>query len=250
MRANGKLVLIDLDSCASVVEGDFAGAKYSSAYIPPEMVYRDHSTPNHQYLIRSIGYQGIQNAFPLEPLPASPSYDMWSLGVTLFQMCSGKPLFLADNEDNIDGDTLEELYDWTDKLKAQKLLQVPDLLARNLLSQLLQKDPACRLTAERTLNHSFLTGKKATRMLGEEPEYDLFISYRVAADAAHVERDSTTCSLLGISPSGGTRCVWRLANRGRKASVTVWLNAELSYQSCPGKLSKAQPLRSDRILRI
>lgn len=33
--------------------------------------------------------------------------------------------------------------------------------------------------------HPFLSGKTSIRLAGEEPEFDVFISYRVASDSDH-----------------------------------------------------------------
>ena len=115
-------------------------------------------------------------------LPASPSYDLWSLGVLFFELCAGEPLFLSDEEDNIDEDDLMLLRSWSNELKKKKLAKVKDPVARHLLSQLLTKDPTKRPSAKRVLTHPFITGKKAffQRLTGESAEYDVFLSYRVA----------------------------------------------------------------------
>jgi hypothetical protein len=39
----------------------------------------------------------------------------------------------------------------------------------------------------RVLQHPYITGLKYSRLVGDQPEYDVFISYRVASDAAHAE---------------------------------------------------------------
>ena len=115
-------------------------------------------------------------------LPASPSYDLWSLGVLFFELCTGEPLFLADEEGNIDEDDLMLLRSWSNELKKKKLVKVKDPVARHLLSQLLTKDPTKRPSAKRVLTHPFITGKKAffQRLTGESAEFDVFLSYRVA----------------------------------------------------------------------
>ena len=100
-------------------------------------------------------------------LPASPSYDMWSVGVIFFELCTGEPLFLADEGDNIDEDALVSLNLWSNEFKRKKLAKVSDPYARHLLSQLLQKDPTRRPLTKRVLAHPFLTGKKAQRLVGE-----------------------------------------------------------------------------------
>ena len=37
------------------------------------------------------------------------------------------------------------------------------------------------------MNHPFITGKAPSRMIGEKPEFDIFLSYRVASDSHHVK---------------------------------------------------------------
>ena len=135
-------------------------------------------------------------------LPASPSYDMWSVGVIFFELCTGEPLFLADEGDNIDDDALVSLNLWSNELKRKKLAKVTDPYARHLLSQLLQKDPGRRPLTRRVLAHPFLTGKKAQRLVGEKAEYDVFISYRVFSDFDHAER------LYKLLTAKGLRVWW------------------------------------------
>jgi serine/threonine protein kinase len=131
-------------------------------------------------------YVFARNGYSL--LSASPSYDMWSVGVIFFELCTREPLFLCDEEDNIDDDALVSLAQWSNEVKSKKLSKVFDPHARHLLSQLLQKDPSRRPSARRVLAHPFLTGKITQRLHGETAEYDAFISYRVASDFDHAAR--------------------------------------------------------------
>ena len=62
-----------------------------------------------------------------------------------------------------------------------------DQYARNLISQLLTKQPAKRPTIQQVLSHPFMTGAQATRMQGDSAEYDVFLSYRVNSDASTAE---------------------------------------------------------------
>ena len=49
------------------------------------------------------------------------------------------------------------------------------------------KDPSKRPDASHALAHPFLSGKRAARMIGEEAEYDVFLSYRVNSDFYHCQ---------------------------------------------------------------
>ena len=80
---------------------------------------------------------------------------------------------------------MQYLYDWTDAYKRERLEKVSDPHARNLVSRLLMKDPSKRPDASHALAHPFLSGKRAARMIGEEAEYDVFLSYRVNSDFYH-----------------------------------------------------------------
>jgi len=158
-------------------------------------------------------------------LTAHPSFDVWSLGCILYQVPQGKPfprrslpflspphpftfpvpwdpnqmvtpdvrpLFQGGRDDTLpddpgEEDSLRALADWAEEHKQKKLARVGDGKARNLLSQMLSKDPKQRPTLARVLAHPFISGQKVARMVGESAKYDVFLSYRVAADAAHVE---------------------------------------------------------------
>lgn len=99
-----------------------------------------------------------------------------------YNLCSGKTLFHANAEDNLDQDALVALHHWNSEYKESKLSQIKNPMARNFLYQLLYKDPLKRPSIKRVLSHPFLSGKKTTRLLGDEPLYDIFLSYRKASD--------------------------------------------------------------------
>ena len=191
VRTAGLWKLIDLDA-ACVIGKEPVGHKSSSAYVPPEAIYVDEKTDSA--CVRSVVAvkKGEAN---YELLTAHPSFDVWSLGCILYQMCTAdvKPLFQGGQDDNLVGvrkgvDNLFALAEWSPELKADKLANVPNQLARNLLSQMLHKDPLQRPSLARVLAHPFLSGKKVVRMVGDKPTYDVFLSYRVASDSPHVEK--------------------------------------------------------------
>ena len=57
-------------------------------------------------------------------------------------------------------------------------------MARNLVSQLLNKDKSLRPDIAHILSHPFLTGSTTvSRLPGDNPTFDVFISYRVNSDS-------------------------------------------------------------------
>ena len=173
--------LIDLDA-ACRINIDSVGLKSSTAYVPPEMFE----------LIEDLGRTRavLISANPNRQLPAHPSFDIWSLGCVLYQLCHVDvlPLFPdADQDDNIalDQSAGESLATWTDDFKVSKLVRIKDRLARNLISQMLTANPLKRPSIDRVLNHPFMTSKSSVRMIGEAAKYDVFISYRVQSDSHH-----------------------------------------------------------------
>lgn len=177
------------DSCG------YVGLKYSSGYIPPEMIGQDAD----KAVVRSFHFEddaivpdcvskrGDVMVMDNWLLKADKSFDIWSLGVVLYHLCTNETLFHCDGQDNIDLEGLMTLHNWTPEVKAKKLKKVHNELARNLISKLLNKQPEMRPVIPQILAHPFLSGKPYTRLSGEPPSYDVFISYRQAADSHHAE---------------------------------------------------------------
>ena len=87
---------------------------------------------------------------------AHASFDVWSLGCILYQMCNDElyPLFQGGKDENLPDDpTVEDnlfaLAEWSSELKQRKLHRVVDMAARNLLAQMLHKDPTQRASLDR-----------------------------------------------------------------------------------------------------
>ena len=140
--------LCDMD--ASVKVGCAAGKKTSSAYSPPELAQEKY------------GRGGSTIA------SASPSFDVWSFGVVLYEMCSGRTLFAQDinNDELISTMDRVRLCTWhtiTDeelepvfKHVANAETLVDD--AKNLIRWCLQGDSSRRPTIAQVLEHRFLSG--------------------------------------------------------------------------------------------
>ena len=86
----GLFRLIDFDASVCYRENQYVGAKYSSAYCPPEMLAMVRTDSGSSICVRihktDMSGAPIQSDLPYSLLLANPSYDMWSLGVTLYQV--------------------------------------------------------------------------------------------------------------------------------------------------------------------
>jgi hypothetical protein len=113
-----------------------------------------------------------------------------ALGCLLYQILHPEvmPLWSVGRDDNLSEehsdkkDNLFDLCEWSNALKEEKLSVIQHPQGRNLLSLLLNKDPAKRPTLERILVHCFLSGLPSIRMIGDNPKYSVFLSYRVASN--------------------------------------------------------------------
>lgn len=158
-------------------------------YLPPECIYYNEETNVVQPKTFSIDVSlaPIIDDLPYTLIPASTSHDAWALGVVLYHIFSGEPFLLANDEDNIDDKQLRLIYEYSDGFKRDRMSKIQNVQARNLVSQLLTKDPRLRPTMDRAILHPFLSGKAVVRMAGNCPEYDFFLSYRVSSDSTLVE---------------------------------------------------------------
>ena len=90
MRMDGVFRLIDFDASVSYRDNQYVGAKYSSAYCPPEMLELVDTDTGSTICVRTYNTDAsgvpIQSDLPYSLLEAHPSYDMWSLGATLYQV--------------------------------------------------------------------------------------------------------------------------------------------------------------------
>jgi len=124
---------------------------------------------------------------------ARPQHDLWSFGIVVANLLTGVPIFKENREDNIcTKDDWLKLLNWSSRDFDQHFSSMETTpeksLAKNFVSLLLQRDPQKRfLSCGHALEHPFLTGKTPKRIVGQEAEYDVFLSYRVVSDAKHIK---------------------------------------------------------------
>eukprot|EP01046_Picozoa_sp_COSAG06_P012519 COSAG06_NODE_738_length_12674_cov_107.030934_2_plen_487_part_00 len=135
---------------AATHTGKPIGKKTSTAYSPPELARA-----------RASGGEQLQIA--------STSFDVWSLGVMLFELCTGRTLFRQDtsNDDLLmdeDKDTLcawqeiseEELEEVFPSLEADGTADIRRQDAKHMIRWCLQGDPLQRPDVKELLKHRFL----------------------------------------------------------------------------------------------
>ena len=132
--------LIDLDT--SVKFGTLVTAKSSLKLVPPEAL-------THRGMVVARATTDD------DPLTASPTFDVWSFGNSLFELAARQPLFVSDGDDGLASIELERLFRWSlgdlasavDSLQAA-LRALPDrnlaLAVVDLISWCLQPDPSAR----------------------------------------------------------------------------------------------------------
>lgn len=107
------------------------------------------------------------NYYNINSLVINSSFDIWSLGVILYQLCHPRvlPLFLQiDKNDNLSDDNLVTLLNWSDEVKLKKLSAIENETAKDLLSLLLSKNPSKRPTITTIISHPFLLGKSGNTL--------------------------------------------------------------------------------------
>lgn len=121
-----------------------------SVYCPPEFFVHDRVTGK-----LSQKSEAVKHVFG--GLAAHPSFDVWSLGVMLFDLL----LHAHDNQCHqshcldLKSLPLSAIADWNLEILHAKLQCIPDYSARVLLFQMLHPDPSCRMRVEKLLCFPF-----------------------------------------------------------------------------------------------
>eukprot|EP01043_Picozoa_sp_COSAG02_P010791 COSAG02_NODE_387_length_23294_cov_52.630610_13_plen_1964_part_00 len=180
--AEKQWILCDMD--ASTQFGQPIGAKTSSAYAPPELAQRK--------LTKSSEGLGVVES-------AEPSFDIWSVGVVIFELCSGRTLFSQDtnNDELIEWSAWQILSTWHTITDEQLMPVLKDArtqdggvvdattikAAKNLIRWCLKGDSAARpQNIDQVISHAFFkTGQQVARKAGVEEQ---FLTFETIAESA------------------------------------------------------------------
>eukprot|EP01100_Stratorugosa_tubuloviscum_P008642 TRINITY_DN359_c0_g1_i6.p1 TRINITY_DN359_c0_g1~~TRINITY_DN359_c0_g1_i6.p1 ORF type:complete len:397 (+),score=208.50 TRINITY_DN359_c0_g1_i6:196-1386(+) len=109
-----------------------------------------------EQLVTSVGSPGYVAPEVLTAETYDKSVDMWSLGVILYILLSGYPPFFADTSTELFKKIIDVSYDFEDPIWEQ-ISEAP----KNIIRNLLVKDPSKRLTAKAVLQDSWVKGETA-----------------------------------------------------------------------------------------
>lgn len=203
MMCASALKLIDFDCSINLSDSEvsrfYRGHKYSSAYLPPELLF--FSPSSGEVAVRGTSNishtEGSYSGYGL--IEANPALDMWALGCITYLICTGSTLFLCSIDDCISNqEDMLVLLGWNESVRQRKLEVISNKYARHLCSLLLHRDPKKRINADRVLSHPFLTGRSALRLAGERPLWHVFLSYRFDSDFAVAEKLYNALTQRGI----------------------------------------------------
>ena len=173
-----------------------AGLKFSSGVVPPEMICKMNSVEKDQYLtyFKSLEvddqqlWKKIQPDYdydeecyycvktfladddgmihdvgnlPYKPMKADKAIDLWSFGVLLYKLLSKNSLFDTNKDEDLTSYRgFNELYYWDSQKRKNKLLDIEDERAQDLLQILLSKKSEERKTIESVLKHPYIDSGK------------------------------------------------------------------------------------------
>jgi serine/threonine protein kinase/Ran GTPase-activating protein (RanGAP) involved in mRNA processing and transport len=163
------VVLCDLDAALLIGQARTKAFKCSTGYCAPEFACFYFDAANVQ-----------------APVMTS-AYDVWSLGVLLFELCTGQHLFSQDiSDDNlvneIDKNILCTWHTIPDEMLGLIFSQLPPRSqivedAKDLIRWCLKGQPEDRPTTQEILDHPFLNAERPSKALPRSMKYHAFLSH-------------------------------------------------------------------------
>jgi len=140
---------------------------------------------SHDYFERScVGTPAFVAPEVLRKEPYGPPVDMWSCGVILWNMLTGKYPFYGKTKQ----ETLDQVLDGRYKMEGRVWDPISQE-AKSLIKSLLRTDPKRRLTAVAALNHEFFTDRQQEQKKNLGRDFSKY--YPESASASSSRRGST-----------------------------------------------------------
>lgn len=192
-RRYNHMLISDLSSACVWDDQSYAGAKFNSGVLPPEMFYKletqeqedqfneyfryvDRSssqwekiqameTPGGKYVVRTFNdalSSDTAHNLPYKLVKAHPTQDIWGFGSMAFMLLTAQSIVSVDRDDGLAGpEALLTAATWTDKKIAQHLTKhcrlIKDDNVIDFLQKLLKVDPKDRFQSMAdVLCHPFL----------------------------------------------------------------------------------------------
>ena len=107
---------------------------------------------------------------PYDLVEASKTYDIWSFGCMLYHMMTGTSLFKCNRDDDLaSAGSMIDLLCWNEQRRREKLDDVKDELASQLLERILQEDHMKRpRNMAEVLDHGFFKHKLTAGISNDE----------------------------------------------------------------------------------
>lgn len=135
----------------------------------------------------------------------SQQCDIWSIGIVLYTLLSGKAPFIANNEDE-----LREHITKSEINFSGKIWQDVSPAAKQLIEGMLKKDPAHRLTSKEILSHPWIKGEQLINGSAPTNVLEMMKQFRLDMEQQNLDVNNLTESEITLTIDTETESVTNL----------------------------------------